>query len=84
MSTTTRAVPLKTRIKRTVRERDSLALLKIVNYLRFAKGMNYRGILDFINGIHGVSPLTLPEFDDMMQEGELLEQFPDGADVEVF
>ena len=66
-------------IKRAIEQGDSLSLLKIATYLRFSKGMNYREILDLFNGI---SPLTISEYDDHMQEGELLEQLPDGADVE--
>jgi hypothetical protein len=60
-------------IRRAVLKRDSVSLLKVANYLRFVKGLNYQEILERINT---VQPLGLPEFDAMMQEGEHLESLP--------
>lgn len=67
---------LRVSIRQAVEKGDALRLLGIVNYLRFTGGMNYQEIYTIVNSC---SPLAIAEFDDMMQEGELLEQLPPSA-----
>lgn len=50
-----------------VRERDAETLAKVVNFLRFGKGMNYERILKFINRS---AKLSRAAFDEMMQEAD--------------
>ena len=54
-------------IKRAVEQRDAVTLLKVANYLRFAKGMNYREIHEFINRS---APIELAEYDSLLREAE--------------